>query len=209
MSAEQHNQFDVVVIGSGTGGYVAAIRAAQLGLKTAVVERAAVARRHVPQLGLHPDQGAARARPRPEGGPGGRRSGASASAPAPRSPSSTWPRERAQGEDRDAPDQGHRVPVQEEHDRVGEGHGAAGRQRPRRGDRSQTASACSSAARSSSPPDRRRAACRASRSIARPSSPAIRRSTWPRCRSRSPSWAAAPSAWSSRRSSGASAARSR
>jgi dihydrolipoamide dehydrogenase len=31
--------FDVVVIGSGTGGYVAAIRAAQLGLKTGVVER--------------------------------------------------------------------------------------------------------------------------------------------------------------------------
>ena len=36
------NDFDVVVIGSGTGGYVAAIRAAQLGLKTAVVERAPV-----------------------------------------------------------------------------------------------------------------------------------------------------------------------
>jgi dihydrolipoamide dehydrogenase len=33
------DQFDVVVIGSGTGGYVAAIRAAQLGLQTAVVER--------------------------------------------------------------------------------------------------------------------------------------------------------------------------
>jgi dihydrolipoamide dehydrogenase len=32
-------QFDVVVIGAGTGGYVAAIRASQLGLKTAVVER--------------------------------------------------------------------------------------------------------------------------------------------------------------------------
>ncbi len=31
--------FDVTVIGSGPGGYVAAIRAAQLGLKTAVVER--------------------------------------------------------------------------------------------------------------------------------------------------------------------------
>src|ERR1700760_3227294 len=30
--------FDVVVIGSGPGGYVAAIRAAQLGLKTACVE---------------------------------------------------------------------------------------------------------------------------------------------------------------------------
>jgi dihydrolipoamide dehydrogenase len=32
-------QYDLIVIGSGTGGYVAAIRAAQLGLKTAVVER--------------------------------------------------------------------------------------------------------------------------------------------------------------------------
>src|SRR5213083_2759812 len=36
------NEYDVVVIGSGTGGYVAAIRAAQVGLKTAVVERAPV-----------------------------------------------------------------------------------------------------------------------------------------------------------------------
>ena len=32
--------YDVIVIGSGPGGYVAAIRAAQLGFKTAVVERA-------------------------------------------------------------------------------------------------------------------------------------------------------------------------
>ena len=38
------NDYDVVVIGAGTGGYVGAIRAAQLGLKVAVVERA-------PQLG--------------------------------------------------------------------------------------------------------------------------------------------------------------
>ena len=30
--------FDVVVIGAGPGGYVAAIRAAQLGMKTAVIE---------------------------------------------------------------------------------------------------------------------------------------------------------------------------
>src|SRR5688572_27049431 len=33
------NEFDVVVIGAGTGGYVAAIRASQLGLRTAVVEK--------------------------------------------------------------------------------------------------------------------------------------------------------------------------
>src|SRR3954470_883039 len=31
--------YDVVVIGAGTGGYVAAIRAAQLGLRTVVVEK--------------------------------------------------------------------------------------------------------------------------------------------------------------------------
>jgi dihydrolipoamide dehydrogenase len=31
--------YDVIVVGSGPGGYVAAIRAAQLGLKTAIVER--------------------------------------------------------------------------------------------------------------------------------------------------------------------------
>ncbi len=35
--AEQ--QYDVVIIGSGPGGYVAAIRAGQLGLKTAVIEK--------------------------------------------------------------------------------------------------------------------------------------------------------------------------
>jgi dihydrolipoamide dehydrogenase len=33
------DNYDVVVLGSGPGGYVAAIRAAQLGLKTAIVER--------------------------------------------------------------------------------------------------------------------------------------------------------------------------
>ena len=32
--------YDLVVIGSGPGGYVAAIRASQLGLKTAIIEKA-------------------------------------------------------------------------------------------------------------------------------------------------------------------------
>jgi dihydrolipoamide dehydrogenase len=36
----QQAQFDLVIIGSGPGGYVAAVRATQLGLKTAVVEKA-------------------------------------------------------------------------------------------------------------------------------------------------------------------------
>src|SRR5262245_31772748 len=39
MAASETKSYDCVVIGSGPGGYVAAIRAAQLGLKTACVER--------------------------------------------------------------------------------------------------------------------------------------------------------------------------
>ncbi len=35
-------QFDVIVLGSGPGGYVTAIRASQLGLKTAIIEREAL-----------------------------------------------------------------------------------------------------------------------------------------------------------------------
>lgn len=37
--SESQEQFDVVIIGAGPGGYVAAIRAAQLGLKTACIEK--------------------------------------------------------------------------------------------------------------------------------------------------------------------------
>src|SRR5215211_7596697 len=33
------DQYDLIVLGAGPGGYVAAFRAAQLGLKTAIVER--------------------------------------------------------------------------------------------------------------------------------------------------------------------------
>ena len=35
--SEEH--FDLAVIGAGPGGYVAAIRASQLGMKTAIIER--------------------------------------------------------------------------------------------------------------------------------------------------------------------------
>ena len=35
------DNYDLVIIGSGPGGYVAAVRAAQLGLKTACVEKSA------------------------------------------------------------------------------------------------------------------------------------------------------------------------
>jgi len=38
-SRQLANSYDVIIIGSGPGGYVSAIRSAQLGLKTAIVER--------------------------------------------------------------------------------------------------------------------------------------------------------------------------
>src|SRR6188768_2899083 len=37
--SEMADRFDLLVIGGGPGGYVAALRAAQLGLRTALVER--------------------------------------------------------------------------------------------------------------------------------------------------------------------------
>ena len=37
--SDTHNDFDLIVIGAGPGGYIAAIRAAQLGLRTACVEK--------------------------------------------------------------------------------------------------------------------------------------------------------------------------
>ena len=39
MASNADASYDVTIIGSGPGGYVAAIRASQLGLKTAIVER--------------------------------------------------------------------------------------------------------------------------------------------------------------------------
>ena len=39
MTQEKIQPFDLTVIGSGPGGYVCAIRAAQLGLKVAIIEK--------------------------------------------------------------------------------------------------------------------------------------------------------------------------
>ncbi|WP_461326508.1 FAD-dependent oxidoreductase [Bradyrhizobium elkanii] len=50
--------FDVIIIGSGPGGYVTAIRAAQLGFKTAIVEKSYLGGICL-NWGLYPDQGAA------------------------------------------------------------------------------------------------------------------------------------------------------
>jgi thioredoxin reductase len=52
-------QYDVVIIGGGPGGYNGAIRAGQLGLKTAIVEGRGKSRRHLPQRRLHAVQGPA------------------------------------------------------------------------------------------------------------------------------------------------------
>ena len=43
--------FDIIIIGSGPGGYVAAIRASQLGLKTAIIEKEDVGGVCTPMIG--------------------------------------------------------------------------------------------------------------------------------------------------------------
>jgi dihydrolipoamide dehydrogenase len=49
---------DVLVIGAGPGGYVAATRAAELRMEVTIVEKKP-SWRCLPQLGLHSSQGAA------------------------------------------------------------------------------------------------------------------------------------------------------
>jgi dihydrolipoamide dehydrogenase len=50
---------DLLVLGGGPGGYSAAFRAADLGLKVVLVERYAHLGRRVPERGLHSQQGSA------------------------------------------------------------------------------------------------------------------------------------------------------
>ena len=56
-------EFDLIVIGSGPGGYVAAIRAAQLGLKTALIEKEKALGGTCLRHRLHPEQGVAQFQP--------------------------------------------------------------------------------------------------------------------------------------------------
>ena len=51
------NAYDLVVIGGGPGGYVAAIRGAQLGMKTACVEMRETLEWHLLERWLHSVQG--------------------------------------------------------------------------------------------------------------------------------------------------------
>ncbi len=51
-------EFDVLILGAGSGGYACALRAAQLGLSVGLVEKGQPGR-HLPPRRLHPDQGAA------------------------------------------------------------------------------------------------------------------------------------------------------
>ena len=47
-----NKSYDIVIIGSGPGGYVAAIRAAQLSMKVAVIEKKRF-RRYLFKLGMY------------------------------------------------------------------------------------------------------------------------------------------------------------
>jgi len=55
---QRQSAYDLIIVGAGPGGYVAAVRAAQLGLKAACIEKMPRLGRRVPERGVHPEQGA-------------------------------------------------------------------------------------------------------------------------------------------------------
>jgi succinate dehydrogenase/fumarate reductase flavoprotein subunit len=59
-------EYDVVVVGSGPAGHYAAIQAAKLGKKVAIVEKRQVLGWCLPQHGNHTQQDAARSRDLPD-----------------------------------------------------------------------------------------------------------------------------------------------
>ena len=58
MANDASTVFDLVILGGGSGGYAAALRAAQLGLDVALIEKDKLGR-HLSAPRLHPHQGAA------------------------------------------------------------------------------------------------------------------------------------------------------
>ena len=179
-SMSMAERYDLVVIGAGPGGYVAAIRAAQLGMKVACVEKRADARRHLPERRLHPEQGAARFERAVPPGPDALR-------PARHQGRRRRPRPRRdarpQGRGRQGADRRRRLPVQEEQDRR---RSSAPAGSPRR--RTVVGHGRTTAARrpwrpstSCWPPAASRSTCRSCRSTARRSSARPRRSASTRC----------------------------
>ena len=163
--------YDLIVLGSGPGGYVAAIRAAQLGLKTAIVERE-TARRDLPQLGLHPDQGAA------AHGRGVPLHDTRRRLRAQQREAVVRPRQgrRAQPRGRQAAQPGRHAPDEEEQDRRRDGRGQAHRRRASSASPAPTARRPSSPpSTSSSPPAPGRATCRSPRPTASASGPTATR----------------------------------
>ena len=91
MAVGSSNDFDLVVLGAGTGGYTAAFRAAQLGLKVALVDEDKIGgtclhRGCIPTKALLESAGVRRAHP-PRQGLRDRRCPASRTSTTPR-----WPR---------------------------------------------------------------------------------------------------------------------
>ena len=125
------HEYDLIVIGAGTGGYVAAIRAAQLGLTVAVVEKQKALGGTCLLWGASRPRRCSSTRT-PSRSSSMRRTGASPSAGAAAVGYRHAAGARTQRSHRLRPVEGRRVPLQEEQDRLDQGHGAPDRQRRRR-----------------------------------------------------------------------------
>ena len=120
--------YDLVVIGSGPGGYVCAIRAAQLGMKVAVVEKMKTLGGTCLNIGCIPSKALLYASEMfDEAGHGLAPLGVVVVSAEARSPRD----DEAQGRHRRRQRQRRRLPVQEEQDRLGERRGAHRRARAR------------------------------------------------------------------------------
>ena len=167
------DRFDVVVIGAGPGGYIAAIRAAQLGLQRRVHRRLAARRTASPRRAARaPTSAASRRKALLQSSENYEHAAHAFAEHGIGDPGPVDRRRedaRAQGQGRRAEQRRHPVPVQEEQDHVLPRPRRVRRREPeRRLDARRSTGAerggASSPSTSSSPPARRRGRCRASRS---------------------------------------------